>query len=111
LGHLAASEKLGAADLENEVFVVPQFDEPVGFEQIVAEIFGYTRELEQSVKVADFLTALSLRLELVANTGTQEQLDELRRVAPEMLEEWSRTKKAPKHAAWLHELEFKGNSK
>ena len=48
------------------------------------------------------------RLELVANTQTQEQLDELRRVAPDMLEEWSRTKKAPKHAAWLHELEFRG---
>lgn len=48
------------------------------------------------------------RLELVANTQTQEQLDELRRVAPDMLEEWSRTKKAPQHAAWLHELEFRG---
>jgi glyoxylase I family protein len=48
------------------------------------------------------------RLELVANTQTQEQLDELRRVAPDMLEEWSKTKKAPKHAAWLHELEFRG---
>ena len=48
------------------------------------------------------------RLELVANTQTQEQLDELRRVAPDMLEEWSQTKKAPKHAAWLHELEFRG---
>ena len=47
------------------------------------------------------------RLELVANTQTQEQLDELKRVAPDMLEEWSRTKKAPKHAAWLHELEFR----
>jgi len=48
------------------------------------------------------------RLELVANTQTQEQLDELKRVAPDMLEEWSRTKKAPRHAAWLHELEFRG---
>jgi len=48
------------------------------------------------------------RLELVANTQTQEQLDELRRVAPAMLEEWSKTKQAPKHAAWLHELEFRG---
>ncbi|MGA8203188.1 MAG: VOC family protein, partial [Woeseiaceae bacterium] len=38
------------------------------------------------------------RLELVANTRTQEQLDELKRVAPDMLEEWSRTKKAPRHA-------------
>lgn len=49
------------------------------------------------------------RLELVANTNTQEQLDELRRVAPAMLEEWNQTKKAPRHAAWLHELEFTGD--
>ena len=46
------------------------------------------------------------RLELVANTRTEEQLTELRRVAPLMLEEWSRTKKAPRHAEWLHKLEF-----
>ncbi len=43
------------------------------------------------------------RLELAANTGTPEQMAELHRVAPDMLEEWSRTKKAPRHAAWLHE--------
>jgi catechol-2,3-dioxygenase len=43
------------------------------------------------------------RLELTADTGTAEELKELRRVAPLMLEEWSRTKKAPQHAAWLHE--------
>lgn len=48
------------------------------------------------------------RLELVANTRTDDQLEELRSVAPAMLEEWSRTKKAPRHAAWLHELEFTG---
>ncbi len=48
------------------------------------------------------------RLELVWNNGTEEQLEELKRVAPAMLDEWSRTKKAPRHAAWLHELEFKG---
>ncbi len=27
---------------------------------------------------------------------------------PDMLEEWSRTKKAPRHAARLHELECRG---
>ncbi len=43
------------------------------------------------------------RLELAADTGTAEELAELKRVAPEMLEEWNRTKKAPQHAAWLHE--------
>lgn len=42
------------------------------------------------------------RLELAANTAKPGMLDELKRVAPDMLEEWSQTKKAPKHAAWLH---------
>ena len=44
------------------------------------------------------------RLEIACDIGTPEQMAELNRVAPEMLEEWSRTKKAPRHAAWLHEL-------
>jgi len=43
------------------------------------------------------------RLELAANTGADAELMELKRLAPLMLEEWSRTKKAPRHAAWLHE--------
>jgi len=43
------------------------------------------------------------RLELAANTGTPEQMKQLNEVAPAMIEEWSRTKQAPKHAAWLHE--------
>ena len=43
------------------------------------------------------------RLELAANTGTDEQMKELNRVAPMMIEEWSQTKRAPRHAAWLHE--------
>ena len=42
------------------------------------------------------------RLELAANTDKPGMLQELKRVAPDMLEEWSKTKKAPKHAAWLH---------
>lgn len=42
------------------------------------------------------------RIELACNTGTPGQLAELRRIAPLMLEEWSKTKKAPRHAAWLH---------
>ncbi|MEM8985786.1 MAG: VOC family protein [Pseudomonadota bacterium] len=43
------------------------------------------------------------RIELAANTGTPEQMKKLREVAPAMLEEWSKTKRAPRHAAWLHE--------
>lgn len=43
------------------------------------------------------------RLELACDIGTPEQYAELKRVAPDMLEEWSQTKKAPRHAAWLHD--------
>ena len=42
------------------------------------------------------------RIELTADIGTAEQYAELARVAGPMLEEWSRTKKAPHHADWLH---------
>ncbi len=43
------------------------------------------------------------RLELAANIGTKEQYAQLNAVAHEMVEEWSQTKRAPKHAAWLHQ--------
>lgn len=43
------------------------------------------------------------RLELAANKCTPEQLQRLKDVADDMLKEWSVTKKAPNHAAWLHE--------
>lgn len=43
------------------------------------------------------------RLELAANTGTPENLAELARVARPMLEEWSITRRAPRHAAWAHQ--------
>ena len=43
------------------------------------------------------------RIELAAHTGTPEQMKMLHDVAPLMLEEWSQTKRAPNHAAWLHE--------
>ncbi len=47
------------------------------------------------------------RLELTCVTGSASQMAELKRLAPSMIEEWSRTKKPPRHAAWLHEEEFK----
>jgi glyoxylase I family protein len=46
------------------------------------------------------------RLELAVNTQSDEEMKQLHEVAPLMLEEWSRTKKAPTHAAWLHEKQF-----
>jgi len=42
------------------------------------------------------------RVELACNIGTDEQYAELKRVAPLMLDEWSLTKRAPRHAEWLH---------
>jgi catechol 2,3-dioxygenase-like lactoylglutathione lyase family enzyme len=42
------------------------------------------------------------RVELATDIGTAEQYAELQRVAGPMLEEWSRTKQAPRHADWLH---------
>ncbi|MBO9513124.1 MAG: VOC family protein [Variovorax sp.] len=46
------------------------------------------------------------RLELAVDTATPEQMKKLDDVKWAMLEEWSRTKRAPKHAAFLHANEF-----
>jgi len=46
------------------------------------------------------------RLELAADTVTPDQLKRLDDVKWAMLDEWTRTKRAPKHAAWMHEHEF-----
>ena len=43
------------------------------------------------------------RLELAANSATPEMLRKLDEVKSAMLDEWSITKRAPKHTAWLHE--------
>jgi len=46
------------------------------------------------------------RLELAADTATPEMMKKLDEVKWAMIEEWSRTRRAPKHAAWLHEREL-----
>lgn len=46
------------------------------------------------------------RLELAVNTAQPGMLERLHEVAPAMIEEWNETKKAPQHAAWLHEKAF-----
>ena len=43
------------------------------------------------------------RLELTADISTPVQLAQLKSVAQPMIDEWTATKKAPRHAAWLHE--------
>lgn len=42
------------------------------------------------------------RLELSVNTGTPEMMNKLDDVKWDMLNEWAQTRKAPKHAAWMH---------
>ena len=46
------------------------------------------------------------RLELCANVERPGALEKLHEVAPAMIEEWSVTKRAPRHAAFLHDEEF-----
>lgn len=43
------------------------------------------------------------RLELAADCGTPEMMRQLDEVKWDMLEEWSRTRRAPQHAAWMHD--------
>lgn len=46
------------------------------------------------------------RLELAADCGTPDMHARLDEVKWAMLDEWSRTKRAPKHAAWMHEKQL-----
>ncbi|PUE23224.1 glyoxalase [Limnohabitans sp. JirII-29] len=46
------------------------------------------------------------RLELACDVGTPEMYQNLDEVKWAMLEEWSQTKRAPKHAAWMHNKEL-----
>ena len=46
------------------------------------------------------------RLELAADCGTPEMMQKLDEVKRDMLEEWDRTKRAPTHAAWMHDGSF-----
>jgi catechol 2,3-dioxygenase-like lactoylglutathione lyase family enzyme len=43
------------------------------------------------------------RLELSTNTGTPEMMQKLDDCKWDMLNEWAQTRKAPRHAAWMHE--------
>jgi catechol 2,3-dioxygenase-like lactoylglutathione lyase family enzyme len=46
------------------------------------------------------------RVELAADTATPEMSRRLDEVKWAMLDEWDRTKRAPRHAAWMHEKEL-----
>ncbi len=48
------------------------------------------------------------RMELAANTATPKMKKMLDDVKWDMLNEWAKTKKAPKHAAWMHDGSYAG---
>ena len=50
------------------------------------------------------------RIELAANTVKPGQLEELNRLAPSMMDEWQRTRRTVRQAAWLHAEEFAGSA-
>lgn len=50
------------------------------------------------------------RIELTTVTATQAQMKKLKDLAPEMIEEWSHTKRPPRQASWLHEKEFQNKN-
>ncbi|MGF1762108.1 VOC family protein [Aliivibrio kagoshimensis] len=76
-------------------------DAKAELEQKGLEVIGITQH--GIIESIYFFDPNGHRLELTCLTGTPAQLIELKRVAPLMVEEWSKTKKAPKHAAWLHQ--------
>ncbi len=46
------------------------------------------------------------RCEVTYMTSKPGQLEELKKLAPAMLDEWDRTKQPPRQAAWVHQQEF-----
>jgi catechol-2,3-dioxygenase len=46
------------------------------------------------------------RVELAANTATPEMFQRLDEVKWDRLAEWDRTRRAPRHGAWMHQEEF-----
>ncbi|MCO7224273.1 VOC family protein [Pleionea sp. CnH1-48] len=68
------------------------------------EVVGPTNH--EIIKSIYFFDPNGHRLELTTVTATESMLARLDEVKWEMLEEWSKTKKAPKQADWLHNKEF-----
>lgn len=76
-------------------------DTKARLEQAGIDVIGPTdHALFQSIY---FFDPNGHRLELAVDTPRAGMLEALDKVKWDMLEEWNQTKKAPKHAAWLHD--------
>ena len=91
--------------VQHLAFKVDSMDELLAFkEHLVAsgiEVLGVTDHT--IFKSIYFFDPNGHRLEVACDTGTPEMYQQLDEVKWAMLEEWSQTKRAPKHAAWMHE--------
>jgi len=116
-------------------FEIPTFDAPIAdpntpdwVQHIAFEIDSYEDLIETKEKLLKsginvigptdhtlfksiyFFDPDGHRLELAVNVGSaqerKESLDKLDSIKWDMIEEWSRTKRAPEHAKWLHDKEF-----
>jgi len=90
--------------LENEKDLVAAKTE---LEKKGIDVLGITNH--GIIKSIYFFDPNGHRLELTCVTGNSDNMDQLKKIAPTMIEEWSKTKTPPRHAAWLHEKEFKND--
>jgi len=90
-----------AFQLENEIALI---EAKLELENKGIEVVGVTDH--GIIKSIYFFDPNGHRLELTCLTGNDEEMRNLKKIAPMMLEEWSKTKKPPRHAAWLHKREF-----
>ncbi|MDO9222773.1 MAG: VOC family protein [Caulobacter sp.] len=91
--------------VQHLAFEVPDLDAQMAAKQHVEaqgiDVVGPT--FHGIFKSIYFFDPSGHRLELACNIGRPEQYAELQRLAPKMLDEWTQTKRAPRHAAWLHQ--------
>ena len=94
--------------VQHLAFKVGSYDELVGakahLEANGVDVLGPTHH--GIFKSIYFFDPNGHRLELACDTATPEMQKKLDDVKWAMLEEWSRTKRAPKHAQWMHEAEL-----
>ena len=94
--------------VQHLAFKVDSYEELVAAkEKLVAggiEVIGPTNHA--IFKSIYFFDCNGHRLELACDIGTPDMLAKAKAVRWDMLDEWSRTRRAPRHAAWMHETEF-----
>lgn len=94
--------------VQHLAFKVGSFEELVAArEKLVAggiEVIGPTNHA--IFKSIYFFDCNGHRLELACDIGTPEMLAQAKAVKWDMLDEWSRTRRAQRHAAWMREKEF-----